>query len=256
MAYYRKKTYTKRRPRKSRKVITYRKPKVNVYQLSKKVNYLAKRQRATTEKVQYTVSWDQNISANYFAVSLVRPFSWTSVFGESENVIEAKRINISKLNLDWLLSPSKESAEINYTVFLISARNNKVFQETLNLTTFQNNPNGQQDYQDVPITYMNPKRFIIHKTWRVQTSGITTRVDGSIQPTTNVVNTNHYARRYMKMPWRRYIQNATTQESWKQVQASEIPIASSLSLVFFNNNSAVDLENPNCKGCALFSCYV
>lgn len=255
MPYYRKKTY-KRRPRKSRKVISYRKPKVNVYQLSKKVNYLAKRQRATTEKVQYTVDWDQNISSNYFAVGLVRPFSWTSVFGESENVIEAKRLNISKFNLDWLVSPGKESAQIDMTVFLISCRNNKVFQETTNGTVFQNNPNGQQDYTDVPITYMNPKRFHIHKVWRVQTSGITTRVDGSVQPTTNVVNTNHYARRYMKMPWRRYLQNATTQQSWKQLQNNEIPISASLSLVFYNNNSAVDLENVNCKGSCIFSCYV
>ncbi len=255
MAYYRKRNYA-RRPRKSRKVITHRKPKVNVYSLAKKVSYLAKRQRATTEKVQYTVDWDQNVSSNYFAVSLVRPFSWTSVFGESENVIEAKRLNITKLNLDWLLSPSKESAEINYTVFLISARNNKVFQETNNLTTFQNNPNGQQDYTDVPITYMNPKRFKIWKVWRVQTSGITTRVDGSLQPTTNVVNTNHYARRYMKMPFKRYLQNNTTQQSWKQLQNNEIAISTSLSLVFMNNNSLADLENPNCKGSAIFSCYV
>lgn len=163
---YRRRTIRRPYRRRTRKV-TYTKKKVNVLALSRKVNTMAKRQRAITEKVQYTTTWDNNISSNYFAISLVRPFSWQSVFGESENVIESKKINITKMNLDFLLSPGRESAQIDYTIFLVSARTNKVFNETSSMTVFQNNPNGQQDYTDVPVAFMNPKRFKIWKTWRV-----------------------------------------------------------------------------------------
>lgn len=253
MAYYRKKTY-RRRPRKSRKVVTSRK-RVNTLALSRQVAVLAKKQRGIMEKAQYTTSWDNNVSQNYFAQPLVSPTNWQSVFGESENVVESKKINITKVNIDWLLSPGRESAQIDYTVFLISPRNHKVFNETTGLTAFQNNPNGQQDYTSAPIAFVNPKRFKIWKVWRCQTSGITTRVDGNLTPTTNVVNTNHYARRYFKMPFKRYMRNTQSLQSWQQITDSDIPISCSLGLLFINNNSAVDVENPNCKGTAIFSCY-
>ena len=224
--------------------------------LSKSVSSLQKRAERMTTRINYTMSWDNNISANYFAQSLVQPQSWQSVFGESENVVESQRINITSVNIDWLLSPGRESAQIDYTVFLISARNNKVFQETLALTAFQNNPNGQQDYTDQPITFMNPKRFHVHKKWRVQTSGITTKVIASTVGDVNVVNSNKAPRRWIKLPFKRYIQNNANQESWKQVDDDDIPISCGLAIVAFNNNSALDIENPNFKGTALFSCWV
>lgn len=254
MAYYRKKRTYSRRPRKSRKVITSR-PKVNTLALSRQVATLAKRQRGMINKVQYITSWDNNISQNYFTQPLVSPSNWSSVFGQSENVVESKKINISKVNIDFLLSPEKESAQIDYTIFLISARNHKVFNETTGLTAFQNNPNGQMDYTTAPITFMNPKRFKIWKVWRCQTSGITTRVSGTITPDVNVVNTNHSARRYFKMPFKRFMRNTESLQTWNQISDSDIPISCSLAIVAFNNNSAADIENPNFKGTALFSCY-
>lgn len=253
MPYYRKKTYS-RRPRKSRKVITSRK-RVNTLALSRQVASLARRQKGMMNKVQFITTWDNNISQNYFVAPLVEPTTWQSVFGQSENVVEAKKLNITKVNIDWLLSPGRESAQIDYTVFLISARTHKAYNQTTGLTAFQNNPNGQMDYTQAPITFMDPKRFKIWKTWRVQTSGITTRVSGTITPDVNVVNTNHYARRYFKMPFKRYIQNNESQQTWSQITQSDLPISCSLAIVAFNNNSAADVENPNFKGTALFSCY-
>ena len=135
MAYYRKKTIP-RRPRKSRKVITSRK-RVNTLALSRQVALLAKKQRGIMEKAQYTTNWDNNISQNYFAQPLVSPTNWSSVFGQSENVVESKKINITKMNLDFLMSPGRESSQIDYTIFLISPRNHKVFNETTGLTAFQ-----------------------------------------------------------------------------------------------------------------------
>lgn len=252
MAYYRKKTY--RRPRRSRKPVTYKK-RVNTLALSRQVATLAKRQRGMINRAQYTMSWDNNISQNYFTIPLVDPSNWQSVFGEGENVVESKKLNITKLNLDFLLSPGKESSQIDYTIFLVSCRNHKTYNQTTGLTAFQNNPNGIQHYTTAPITFMNPKSFKIWKTWRVQTSGITTRVSGTITPDVNVVNPNHYARRYFKMPFKRYLKNNESQQTWSQITQSDLPISCSLALVAFNNNSAADIENPNFKGTALFSCY-
>lgn len=245
------------RSRKQRSVYKKQKPQVSVSALAKKVNWIAKRQKGTIEKVQFNHTAALNISSNYHAEPLFTPNNWQSVFGESLNVQESKKLNITKLNLDWTLEPGKEASQIDYTVFLISAKNQKVFEETAGLTAFQNNPNGQQDYcYNGALTYMSPKRFKIWKVWRCNTAGITTRVSGQIAPDVNIVAPMRSVRRYHKMPFKRYLINTTGQQNWKQIPDDQIPISCSLACVFFNNNSQADIENPGLKLSALFSCFV
>ena len=174
----------------------------------------------------------------------------------TENVTEAQKFFIDKVNIDWLLTPNKEPDPVDFTVFLVSARTNKVYRETSALTALQNNPAGQMDYTDAPITFMNPKRFKIWKTWRVQTSGIRTKILGAITPEVNYSNANHYARRYYKMPFPRKLQNTASQQSWKAISNLDIPISSSLALIAFNNNSILDVESPKWQGTCLFSGHI
>lgn len=224
--------------------------------VSRKVLNLEKAQNRLIVRAQYTINWDENVSANYAIVPLTIPASWQSVFGVTENVTEAQKFFIDKVNIDWLLSPAKEPDPVDFTVFLVSARTNKVYRETQALTALQNNPAGQMDYTDAPITFMNPKRYKIWKTWRVQTSGIRTKVIGTLTPDVNYTNANHYARRYYKLPFPRKIQNTASQQSWKVISSLDIPISSSLALIAFNNNSILDVESPTFKGTALFSGHI
>lgn len=255
MAYTRR--YRSRKSRGKRSVYKKTKPQVSLPVLAKKVIKLEKRQRSIIERVNYTHTADTTVSSNYHAEPLFTPVSWQSVFGESVNVQESKKLNISTLHLDWSLEPGRESSQIDYTIFLITPRSQKIFDETNGMQQFQNNPNGQQDYTyNGAIGYVNPRRFKIWKVWRCNTAGITTRVTGQIAPDANVVAPLRSVRKWHKMPFKRYLNNTVGQQNWKVIPNDQIPVSCAITLLMLNNNSLTDLENPAVKISALFSCYI
>ena len=219
--------------------------------LSRKVNTLSRKQINITEKVYYQAHWDANVSANYAVHSLVTPATWTNVFGQSDNVSESRKLNISRLYLDYKLSPHTEHAEVDFTVFLVTPINNKVMRETSAMTTFTSG-GGLTDYTwNNGIVFMNPKRFHIHKVWRAKTAAQLTLVNA----TTNSVSATATSsvRKTYHMPFKKLLRNSTG--TWSQIANDEIPVSAALTLIAFNNNSAIDLENPNFKGTAHFTCY-
>lgn len=238
------------------KSVTTRKPsarnqKSQILSLSKKVNKLATKTSNISEKVFYQYTFDSNISNPYQIHRLVSPAaSWVNVFGQSDNVTESRKLNITKLNLDFCLNPAREHAEIDYTVFLVTPKNLKVVTDTGNLI---NLVDGTDYSFNGGICLMNPKRFNVHRVWRCNTYGQITRVDGLAGNTVNSTATLKTVRRYMKMPFRHQLKSSTG--PWNTIADQSTPVSSKLCLIAFNNNSAVDLENPNWKGVAHFTCY-
>ena len=247
--------YKKKRTASSTKAITTRRPTASnqrsqILSLSRKVNNLALKQHNITEKVFYQFKSDATISSNYASYPLVRPYSgWTNVFGESDNVLESRKLNIAKLNLDFQISPHTEMSEIDYTIFLVTPKSNKVMRETSGMQNFYQTSN--QDYAfNNGITFMNPKRYTIHKVWRCNTRAIRTLI---ATPNSTSGASLKSVRRYHSMPFKHTLRNSTG--TWKQIDNDEIPISSALTLIAFNNNSAVDLEHPSLKFTAHFTCY-
>lgn len=238
------------------KSITKRKPsarnqKTQILSLSKKVNHLATKTSNISEKCFYQKTWDANISADYALHNLVAPSGgWANVFGQSPNVTDCRKLNIVKLNLDFCLNPVREAAEIDYTVFLFTPKNLKVFQETGSMSTLINGI----DYTITGgMALMNPKRFNVHRVWRCSTMGQITRVDGLANNTVNSTAPLKTVRRYLRMSFKHQLKSSTG--PWNQIPDISTPISSKLHIVAFNNNSSVDLENPNWKGVAHFTCY-
>jgi len=252
MPAYAKRKYRKRGNASAVSKVARRRPtasnqKAQIMSLSNKVNKLSKRVSNTSEQVFYQTTWDQTVSANYAIFPLVKPASWTNVFGQSDNVTESRKLTIRKMNLDFDVTPYTEGAEVDFTVFLASAKNNKVFRETNGMTSILQ---GNDDYAFTNgMALLNPKRFNIHKAWRLKTSGIYTDLNG-----TTTLNTLQSARRYTKMYMNHTLKNAQG-SPWTSIADLEIPISTSYTLIVFNNNSAVDLESPQCKGFAHFTCY-
>ena len=97
--------YTRRSKAATNKKILTRRPTANnqkyqLLSLNKKVNRLSRKASNISERVFYQSKADSTLSANYVSYPLVTPYSgWHNVFGESDNVLESRKINISKLNL-------------------------------------------------------------------------------------------------------------------------------------------------------------
>ena len=249
-----KRRYGKRRASSIKSISTRRPTASNqrsqLLSLSKKVNTLQRKQGDITEKVFYQFKSDATISSNYAAYPLVRPYSgWTNVFGESDNVLESRKLTIAKVNLDFQISPHTEMSEIDYTIFLVTPKNNKVMRETSGMQNFYQTSN--QDYAfNNGITFMNPKRYTIHKVWRCNTRAIRTLI---ATPNSTSGASLKSVRRYHSMPFRHQLRNSTG--TWKEIENDEIPISSALTLIAFNNNASIDLEHPSLKFTAHFTCY-
>lgn len=244
---YRKRTTASAVSKVARRRPTASNQKSQIMSLSKRVNTLSRKVNSGIEQVFYQTTWDQTVSSNYAIFPLVKPASWTNVFGQSDNVTESRKLTIKKMNLDFDVTPYTEGAEVDFTVFLASCKNNKSFRETNGMTTIAI---GNDDYViNNGLALLNPKRFNIHKAWRLKTSGVYTDLNG-----TTTLNTLQSARRYHKMYMNHQLRNAQG-APWTSIADNEIPIGASYALIVFNNNSAVDLESPQCKGFAHFTCY-
>ena len=230
---------------------TARNQKYQILSLNKKVNKLSRKQSNITEKVFYQQHWDANVSANYAVHPLVTPGSWSNVFGQSDNVTESRKLSISRMYLDFALSPHTEHAEVDYTVFLVTPMNNKVMRETSAMTVFTSG-GGLTDYSwNNGIVFMNPKRFNIHKVWRCKTASQITLINASTQATS--ASSTRSVRKTHSMSFRKQLRNSTG--TWSEIADDEIPVSSALTIIAFNNNSSIDLENPNFRGTAHFTCY-
>lgn len=234
----------------SRRRPTASNQKSQLMSLSKKVNTLARKQSNISERVYYQKTWDANVSANYASHTLVTPANWINVFGQSDNVTESRKINISRMFLDFALSPNNEHSEVDYTIFLVAPRNNQVMRETNAMTQFT--VNGDDYTYNNGIVFMNPKRFKIYKVWRLKTDSQLTLINTTTQALSATAMHTH--RRTFSMPFRKQIRNSTG--VWTAIGNDEIPVSSALTIIAFNNNSAVDLENPNFRGTCHWTCYV
>ena len=234
--------YTRRTKAATNKKILARRPTANnqkyqLLSLNKKVNRLSRHSSNLTERVFYQSKADSTLTSNYVSYPLVTPYSgWHNVFGESDNVTESRKINISKVNLDFHLSPHTEMSEIDYTIFLVTPKNNKVMRETSAMNNFYQTSNQDYAYNN-GIVFMNPKRYNIHKVWRCNTVAQRTLVATPNSTSGTALKT---FRRHMKMSFRHQLRNSTG--TWKQIENDEIPISSALTLIAFNNNLGVELK--------------
>lgn len=240
----------------SARAISTRKPTASnqrsqILSLSRQVNRLSRRQSNTTEKVAYFKTFNETVSAQYNTIPLVQPNSgWVASFGASDNVTESRKINIKNIFLDFKAIPNNEDSCVDFTIFLVTPKNNQVMRETGSMGAFSE---SAKDYKFLEgIVMMNPKRYNIHKTWRVQTQVQENYISPTASGTQKVSFRN--ARRTHYMPFKRTIRN--TSGTWQQVINAEIPISSALTLLVFNNNVTTDGQSPGIRGMVKFDCYV
>jgi len=225
--------------------------RAQILALNRKYNTLARKQSNITERVSYMRTLNSEVSAVYTAFPLVQPnVGWFAAFGNSDNVTESRKLNIHNMFMDFKVYPNNEDSCVDFTIFLVTPKNNQVMRETGAMVAFSE---AAKDFRYLEgICMMNPKRFTVHKSWRVQAQNQENYLSPTASSTQKVSFWN--ARRTHYMPFKRQLRNSSG--TWSQIANAEIPISSALTLLVFNNNNTSDSQSPAIKGMCKFDCSV
>lgn len=245
MPYGRTKRSNKRSSASSVTKIARRRPtasnqKKQIMSLSSKVNKLSKKVVDTTQYVQYQHDWFITTSANYAIRDVLADQNrWTSVFNTArDNVNESNKFNVTSVKMDCQITPGNEADLVTQTYFLVSPRNQKVVEETTNMTVLVN---GVDYVIFNGLAYMNKKRFTIH---RYKTS-LTGGDQYTYQPQSH--------RFYWSLPWKKQIKSANS--TWLTVTEEELSATSKLYFINFTDNIGADLQYPLLNASILISGY-
>lgn len=214
--------------------------------MSRDISRVKRDLKDQTQMVQYAKSAVSGVTGDVATFGLFDA-SMNSVFGQSTNAQEASKITFKKMNLQLRVFPANEAALCDFTIFVITPKTFKVYQETSGMSGWTH---GTDYYQQGGLTFMNLKRFHVHKVWKnISTAGALNTVGGTIH-----LASTHDARRYMKHRCNITLQTHSD-ASWKDISESELPLNSRYRLLAFNNNSGLDAENPKVEFNCLWTGY-
>lgn len=229
---------TGRRARSARRRTGRRAPAVSVRQLATKV---ARISRIATQNIAFmktTPAGGQVVTGPMANFLLFKPLSsLNQVFGASANYAAQNLMNFYKLKMKIHIDPGSEPQRVNFNMYVVSPRTQKVYEDTNEMTSFSEG----RDYEvHDGMPFVNLKRFRVHKKWeslKTQWAGNSgTAVD---HITHEIYRTCTIARR---IPIKTH-----TSGLWTSVTDEELPMSSNLNLWVFNDNYSVDFENPLVK---------
>lgn len=240
-----------------RKKPTASNQKSQILALNKKVNANARKLAGVRYKVTHSTRLALAITGTtanpYRVLTLNAPSAMNQIFS-APNEAEGGKYNWDgkgRFNLTMNISTNTEPTPMPLSVFIVSPKNSKVALSlginvaTPALFTLVNNV----DYvNNVGNTYMNPKRFNIHKHWLInlnpiRTLGGTTPWQGDLHPIRKTFS--------MKNPLK--LNNRTG--VWSSTADEAVNPNQRLFMVVFNNNIASPTTYPNLNGLVLSTAY-
>lgn len=227
----RKSTYKTavKRPYKKRSLKTYK-------SLSSAIKQLQAKDAKQTQYLNYGQTVNSNLSGPVEAFHLTNTNSWNVIFGTEANDADCNKVIYKGLGMDLYFQSNNETAQITFTVFLVSltdliGQNFNVGSGALSLVNnFHYVVQGSQ-------VLINKKCFNIHKVKRF------TLGNHGAALSTSAAQTQYGTdkRLYFKVPKNQVFQNPYG--DWKPIPAQLDP-NKNMYLLVFNDNSALDLENP------------
>jgi len=197
----------------------------------------------------YQVTTDQALAVTYKVWDFTNTGDMTRVFGDEPGAGAA----FNRVDLDLQVTIASEPSEITYSFFLVSLRAETASQLISNVgedlgslvlsTHYTKGPNNHGGYGQV---FLNPEFFIIHRTSRFQLSGLKYD-DGVGGEGRNQLGT--VKRLVWSLPWRKPL--VSGRGKWTE-SVSTVPYTARLWLLMFNDNSAIDAQNPHVTGNGLW----
>lgn len=217
------------KPRKQRVAKSYK-------TLTTRMKSLEAKQKQQTQYLNYGNVVNNNVSGNVEVFHLTNTNSWNVIFGTDAQDADCNKVIYKGMGMDIYIQSANEPANVTFTCFLISltdliGQNFNVATGVLSLVSgFHYSIQGAQ-------VLLNKKCFKIHKVKRFtlgNNSTALTAPSAQKQYGTDM-------RFYWKLSRNQTFQNPYG--DWKPIQAQLDP-NKNLYLLVFNDNSALDLENP------------
>lgn len=210
--------------------------------LAKAVRSIQRKMRGDAEYLNFGRSWSQSVTADYTAIHLCGFSSWNNIFGVGANDTTANTIIHKSFGIDCYLTLENtvnEPDTTEFTMFLVSLRDSIGPDFNAGTGALTLAPNYHY-YINGGLAMLNKKIFKIHKTRRV----VLTNHGQALSTSSAQSQGGSDKRFYMRMPVNQKI--TEPYGDWKSIVAPRDP-SQNFYLLIFNNNSAVDLQNPQIR---------
>lgn len=215
--------------------------RTNLVRLQKQVSSISRSLRRKAENVQYTYGFDQNLSSDYTSMCITNYASWTPIFGTTSDDGTDPKAYHKYTSMDCRLSIGNELDTVDYTVMLVSLRDEG--QNVFNVATGALSLVNNRDYTNANLGYsqtrVNPKMFKVHKVKRFTTSNFGASL---FVPTAAAAGYKPYVKWTWSIKPRTSIVNPIG--NWTALGCNRDP-SKNYFIIAFNNNSAIDLEYPS-----------
>jgi len=239
MAYGRRKG-AKRPARKGVSKLLKAKPTA-ITTLAKAVKSIQSKMKQKSVFIQYGQQFDKELSSDVDIFKLSNYSSWVNIFGSSGNDAEGNKMIHKSFGLDMYLNSSTEPDPIQFTIFLVSLKDQIRGAAFNNANGTLSLANNTDYYAKDGLVLLNKKAFNIHAVKRcvLGNNGVGL---GSSTAQTQYGTDRRY---YMKMRCNKTVGDSP-QGDWKNLDCSPDP-SDNYYILIFNDNGILDAQNPRVR---------
>jgi hypothetical protein len=219
-----------------------KKPATAVTTLAKAVKSIQLKMKQKTIYLQYGQGFDTNLSSPVDIFKLSNYSNWQPIFGAAANDATANKMIHKSFGLDMFLNSSNETDSIQFTIFLVSLKDDMRGGGFNNTSGALSLSNGIDYYQLQGLTLLNKSQFNIHAIKRCVLGNNGVGLGSSTAQTQYGTD----RRFYMKQRCNKTIVGTPNVGDWKSMDCSQDP-SDNYYLLIFNDNGILDAENPRVR---------
>lgn len=217
------------------------KPKSSsVTTLAKAVTRIQRQLKRKTILLNYGQQFNKDLSQDVDIFKLSNYSAWNRIFGTSSDDEDGNKMIHKSFGMDMYFNSSSEPNQINFSVFLVSLKDDMRGAGFSNTTGNLSLSSGFDYYATDGLTLINKKNFNIHGSRRFTLGNNGTGLGSSGAQTQYGTD----RRIYMKMSCNKTVTNSTG--NWKALDCSPDP-SDNLYLLVFNDNAILDAEWPKVR---------
>lgn len=208
--------------------------------LAKAVKSIQLKMKAKTVVTNWGQQFDKELSSDFDQFKLSNYSAWNPIFGAAANDTYANSMIHKGFGLDMYLNSSTEPDPIQFTIFLVSLKDEMRANGFNNSNGTLSLSSGFDYYIQGGLVLLNKKNFNIHSVKRCVLGNNGVGLGSSTAQTQYGTD----RRFYMKMRANKKITNIAG--DWKALDCSQDP-SDNYYLLIFNDNGILDAQNPRVR---------
>lgn len=236
--YVRRRLYSRRKGTRSSRRRSYRRGGI-LKKLARSVRKVRRLVNIKVQRLNLHANYEFTVSegaALFNAVPLCNYASQNLLFGTAADDLTNNSVRHISTSIDCLVEANTEPDNINFTVFIVSLKDEAASLLDLSNGYITGLTNGLHYVKNDGLVMVNPKYFHIHKAKRFTTGNFTAALTSGA-----AVGAKGLCRFFWKQRIMKTVKNPAG--NWRDLVSPRDP-SQNYYMIFFNNNSALDLENP------------